>query len=195
MTVDANATAGASANTSTTSNSNANNSAQNESEGQSQPSSQVTGPQSTPVSGQPTLASFSVNAANNSNVFTFDPWTECLATFFSYDFIFTKCPQARVDAWPFIYTRLQQLLSFVDPNEQPHETSRTSILWGVGANSLEKIRKAANEREANLNLWKNYLIGACCLAYGSDRQLFYNEYEKALLKTDENIDNPLLVSL
>lgn len=192
----------------TTVNTNVNNLNQNENE-QSQPTQQnigvsatpitttphITGPQSTPVSNQQTqLGSFTTSnstntSVSNSNAFTFDPWTECLAIFFSYDFIFTKCPQARIDAWPFIYTRLQQLLSFVDPNEQPHETSRTSILWGVGANSLEKIRKAASERDASLNLWKNYLIGACCLAYGSDRHFFYNEYEKALLKTDENSEN------
>ena len=132
--------------------------------------------------------------ASSLSAFTFDPWTECLAIFFSYDFVFTKCPQARMDAWPFIYARLQQILSFVDPNEQPHETSRTSILFGVGANSLEKIRKAANERDANLNLWKNYLVGACCLVHGSDRYLYYNEYEKAMMKTDENSENQLSVN-
>ncbi len=69
----------------------------------------------------------------SNNIFTFDPWSECLAIFFSYDFIFTRCPQARVDAWPFIYTRLQQLLTLVDPNEV-HEMPRTSILFGSGAN-------------------------------------------------------------
>lgn len=115
--------------------------------------------------------------------YTFDPWAECLAIFFSYEFIYTKCPQARVDAWPFIYTRLQQLLPFVDPNE-PHEMPRTSLLFGGGANSLEKIRRAANERDANLNLWKNYLIGACCLTSGTDRYIYYGDYEKPLLKSE-----------
>ena len=63
---------------------------------------------------------------------------------------------------------------------------RTSILFGSGANSLEKIRRATTERDANLNLWKNYLIGACCLTSGSDRLLYYSDYEKALNKTDDN---------
>jgi hypothetical protein len=162
--------------------------------GGSMPHSSINGfttASSTPTAAAATAAS-SATSNSNSNVFTFDPWTECLAIFFSYDFIFTKCPQSRVDAWPFIYTRLQQLLTFVDPNEQPHETSRTSILFGVGANSLEKIRRAANEREVSLNLWKNYLIGACCLAYGSDRHFFYPEYERALLKTDTENSQSIL---
>ena len=129
-----------------------------------------------------------------SSIFTFDPWTECLAVFFSYDFIFTKCPQARSDAWAFIYARLQQLLPYVDPNE-PHEVPRTSILFGGGANSLEKIRRAANERDANLNIWKNYLIGACCLTSGSDKYIYLKEYEKALIKTDDAADSALTVNI
>ena len=127
---------------------------------------------------------------SNSSMFTFDPWTECLSIFFSYEFIVTKCPQARLDAWPFIYTRLQQLLPFVDPNE-PHEIPRTSILFGGGANSLEKIRKAANERDANLNLWKNYLIGACCLTAGADKYLYFSDYEKAQIKKDDTNESTL----
>ena len=121
--------------------------------------------------------------------YTFDPWAECLAIFFSYEFIYTKCPQARVDAWPFIYTRLQQLLPFVDPNGESHEMPRTSLLFGGGANSLEKIRRAANERDANLNLWKNYLIGACCLTSGTDRYIYYGDYEKPLLRSDLSSDS------
>ncbi|CAF0877343.1 unnamed protein product [Brachionus calyciflorus] len=125
---------------------------------------------------------------NLNNIFTFDPWTECLAIFFSYDFVFTKCPQARCDAWPFIYTRLQQILPFVDPNRDQPEVPRTSILFGVGSNSLEKQRKAASERDINLNLWKNYLMGACCLTSGQDQYLYYREYEK-YLKTSEEREN------
>ncbi len=129
----------------------------------------------------------------SNNIFTFDPWSECLAIFFSYDFIFTRCPQARVDAWPFIYTRLQQLLTLVDPNEV-HEMPRTSILFGSGANSLEKIRRATNERDANLNLWKNYLIGACCLTSGSDRYLYYSDYEKAYMTKSDETNETLCAS-
>lgn len=129
-----------------------------------------------------------------SSTFTFDPWTECLAVFFSYDFVFTKCPQARGDAWAFIYARLQQLLPFVDPNE-PHEVPRTSILFGGGANTLEKIRRAANERDANLNVWKNYLIGACCLTSGSDKYIYLRDYERVLTRIDDtselNSNNPV----
>jgi hypothetical protein len=83
---------------------------------------------------------------------------------------------------------LQQILPFVDPNE-PHEVPRTSILFGVGSNSLEKQRKAASERDINLNLWKNYLIGACCLTSGSDRYLYFQEYEKYLIKTMDESEN------
>ena len=176
------------------------NSNQNETENQSQTTQSGNQASSIPASAntQPTMGANNPSLAfgmpssstnsSNSNIFTFDPWTECLAVFFSYDFVFTKCPQARIDAWPFIYTRLQQLLPFVDPNEQPHETSRSSI-FSVGGNSLEKMKKAASERDANLNLWKNYLIGACCLAYGSDHYLYFNDYERALMKTDEINDS------
>jgi len=99
-----------------------------------------------------------------------------------------------VDAWPFIYTRLQQLLPFVDPNESHETMPRTSLLFGGGANSLEKIRRAANERDANLNLWKNYLIGACCLTSGTDRYIYYGDYEKALHRSEEGGENVLRVS-
>jgi hypothetical protein len=123
----------------------------------------------------------------NPNIFTFDPWTECLALFFSYDYLFTKCPQVRLEAWPFVYMRLQQLMHSVDPNEHPsHEaTSRTSLLFGVGANSLEKMRRAASERDAALNIWKNFLVGACSLAPGSDRLMYMRDYERAMTRTDE----------
>ncbi|RNA38647.1 furry isoform X3, partial [Brachionus plicatilis] len=114
------------------------------------------------------------SATSLNYVFTFDPWTECLATFFAYDFIFTKCPQARADAWLFIFARLQQILPFVDPNE-PHEPARTSLLFGN--NALERSRKIG-ERDINLNLWKNYLMGACCLTTGSDQDLYSSEYRK-----------------
>lgn len=128
------------------------------------------------------------------SVFTYDPWLQCLSLFFSQDFIFSRCPQARSEAWPFIYARLQQLLPLVDPNEQPHEsTSRASILFGVGANSLEKIRRAASERDANLALWKNYLMGACCLTSGSDKYLYLHEYEKAMIRTSLDETNGMSV--
>ena len=118
-------------------------------------------------------------------VFTFDPWTECLATFFAYEFVFSKCPQARADAWLFIFARLQQILPFVDPNEQP-EPARTSLLFGN--NALERSRKIG-ERDINLNLWKNYLMGACCLTTGSDQDLYSNEYRKYNNRLDESAKN------
>lgn len=48
---------------------------------------------------------------------------------------------------------------------------------------MEKIRRAASERDANLALWKNYLMGACCLTSGSDKYLYVHEYEKAMMRT------------
>ena len=90
----------------------------------------------------------------STNAFTFDPWHEFLAVLLAHDHVYSRCGKAHAKAWPLVYARLQQLLAYVDPNEQPHHetTSRTSILFGVGANSLEKMRRAASEREANLAL-------------------------------------------
>ncbi len=107
------------------------------------------------------------NLTANSNIFTFDVWTECLGIFFSYDFIFSKCPQTRLDAWPFIYTRLQQLFPLVDPNESP-EMSRTSMLFGGGANSLEKIR--------NLFKFVEKLSDWCLLSHIRLRQIYILRY-------------------
>lgn len=99
----------------------------------------------------------------------------------------TKCPIARLEAWPLLHLRLQ-LLPSVDPNEHPaHETttSRASLLFGVGATSLEKMRRAASERDASLNIWKNYLLAACCIMPGSDRHVYAREYERAMTRMSE----------
>ncbi len=93
-------------------------------------------------------------------------WSECLGIFLSYDYVFTKCPQSRIEAWPFIHTRLIQLLPYVDPNDTSNEPSTRTSLFG-GQPSLDKLRRQANERLNHLNIWKNYLICSFSLTPGS----------------------------
>lgn len=101
----------------------------------------------------------------------FDPWTECLGIFLSHEFLFSKCPQSRMEAWPYIFTRLTQLFPLIDPVDIQHE-SRTS-LFGI---SLEKAKKQASDRMLNLFLWKNYVTCAFCLTPGSGKtHLMTNE--------------------
>ena len=117
------------------------------------------------------------------NASNFDPWSTCLSVFLSYNHVYTKCVQARIEAWPFIYTRLTQLFPYVDPNDS---NEKSSSFFG---SSLDKLRKQAFERLVNLNLWKNYLICSFCLTPGSGKNYpVSNNNNESLLSTN-NISN------
>ncbi|CAF0968774.1 unnamed protein product [Adineta ricciae] len=118
------------------------------------------------------------NTANNNNLSTsltsnelnarFDMWTECLAELFVYKNIL-QCPLTRIEAWRMVFFRLTQLFPYVDPSNQTTE-SRSSFVFRTN-----DFMKKANEREYNLNLWKNYLICACCLTIsGSEKSQQFN---------------------
>ncbi|UJR37705.1 hypothetical protein I4U23_030400, partial [Adineta vaga] len=118
------------------------------------------------------------NTANNNNLSTsltsnelnarFDMWTECLAELFVYKNIL-QCPLTRIEAWRMVFFRLTQLFPYVDPNNQTTEI-RSSFVFRTN-----DIMKKANEREYNLNLWKNYLICACCLTIsGTEKSQQFN---------------------
>jgi hypothetical protein len=95
-------------------------------------------------------------------------WSECLGIFLSHNHVFTKCSQSRIEAWPYIHSRLIQLFPYVDPNDT--NDTRTSLFGGQP--SLDKLRKQANERLNYLNIWKNYLICAFSLTPGSGMHVF-----------------------
>ncbi|CAF0781184.1 unnamed protein product [Adineta steineri] len=126
-----------------------------------------------------TLASTTTqNASNNNNLSTsltsnelnarFDMWTECLAELFVYKNIL-QCPLTRIEAWRMVFFRLTQLFPYVDPNNQTTEI-RSSFVFRTN-----DIMKKANEREYNLNLWKNYLVCACCLTLsGTEKSQQFN---------------------
>ncbi|CAF4578036.1 unnamed protein product [Rotaria sp. Silwood1] len=125
-----------------------------------------------------TLASTTTqNAMNNNNLSNsltsnelnarFDMWTECLAELFVYKNIL-KCPLTRIEAWRMVFFRLTQLFPYVDPNQTTE--IRSSFVF-----RSTDILKKANEREYNLNLWKNYLICACCLTLsGTEKSQQFN---------------------
>ncbi|CAF1234262.1 unnamed protein product, partial [Didymodactylos carnosus] len=108
------------------------------------------------------------NSMNSNDVTRFDLWAECLAELFSYKNIL-QFPYARAEAWHMASYRLNYLFSYVDPNNQTTDV-RSSFVFRT-----TDLLKKANEREYNLNLWKNYLIVACCLTIsGTERLQGYN---------------------
>ncbi|CAF4519240.1 unnamed protein product [Rotaria socialis] len=125
-----------------------------------------------------TLASTTTqNTTNNNNLSNsltsnelnarFDMWTECLAELFVYKNIL-KCQLTRIEAWRMVFFRLTQLFPYVDPNSQTTEI-RSSFVF----RNTDILKK--NEKEYNLNLWKNYLICACCLTLsGTEKSQQFN---------------------
>ncbi|XP_023930548.1 protein furry homolog-like, partial [Lingula anatina] len=87
----------------------------------------------------------------------FDPWVVCLANFLGQDCLYTSCPHAIAHAWPIVYYRLQ---SYMDPNVNPSIVSdtRSSSILRSGS------KKMASEKDLYNNLWRNYVVFACCIA-------------------------------
>ncbi|GAB6027284.1 hypothetical protein CHUAL_001566 [Chamberlinius hualienensis] len=83
-----------------------------------------------------------------------DAWYLCLAGFLEREHLITKSPAAIQHSWPILFTRLNALFSFIDPN--PINDNRASLL-----RSATTPRKPANERDIYLGLWRNYTMFGC----------------------------------
>ncbi|XP_077984034.1 protein furry homolog-like [Glandiceps talaboti] len=88
----------------------------------------------------------SINSAVN-----FDVWSSCLAGFLNNGHLPHYSPAAVSHAWPSVFVRLTQLQSHIDQNNPAESTTRPSL----------RTKKVLNTDDANIALWKNYLVFAC----------------------------------
>lgn len=97
--------------------------------------------------------SSNLEISENSSV---DPWCVCLLGFIDNSNLLKKCCTAVAHSWPIIYSRITTLFSYLDLN--PVSDNRASLLRPT------VVKKALNERELHLTLWRNYLMFACRIA-------------------------------
>ncbi|GFV46815.1 protein furry homolog [Trichonephila clavipes] len=86
-----------------------------------------------------------------------DPWCVCLLGFIDNSTLLKRCPTAVAHSWLIVYSRITTLFSYLDLN--PVNDNRASLLRPAPV-----IKKALNERELHLTLWRNYLMFACRIA-------------------------------
>ncbi|GFQ78118.1 protein furry [Trichonephila clavata] len=86
-----------------------------------------------------------------------DPWCVCLLGFIDNSTLLKRCPTAVAHSWMIVYSRITTLFSYLDLN--PVNDNRASLLRPAPV-----IKKALNERELHLTLWRNYLMFACRIA-------------------------------
>ncbi|XP_054710198.1 protein furry-like [Uloborus diversus] len=98
-------------------------------------------------------ASSNLEISENSGL---DPWCVCLLGFIDNSNLLKRCPTAVAHSWPIVYSRITTLFSYLDLN--PVSDNRASLLRPT------VVKKALNERENHLTLWRNYLMFACRLA-------------------------------
>ncbi|GBM95380.1 Protein furry [Araneus ventricosus] len=86
-----------------------------------------------------------------------DPWCVCLMGFIDNSTLLKRCPTAVAHSWTIVYSRITTLFSYLDLN--PVSDNRASLLRPAPV-----VKKALNERELHLTLWRNYLMFACRIA-------------------------------
>lgn len=86
-----------------------------------------------------------------------DPWCVCLLGFIDNSTLLKRCPTAVAHSWSIVYSRITTLFSYLDLN--PVNDNRASLLRPTPV-----VKKALNERELHLTLWRNYLMFACRIA-------------------------------
>lgn len=103
-----------------------------------------------------------VNSDRGNEYFQWDPWACALSGYAEVRHLLTKCPTAVTAAWPILFTRLNAVSGYVDPNN-PQNESRASLLRG----SKSKASSVCGEplgQDGCLSLWQKYLILCCALA-------------------------------
>ncbi|XP_067137576.1 protein furry [Centruroides vittatus] len=85
-----------------------------------------------------------------------DAWCVCLMGFLDSECVLKHCPTAVAQSWPIVYSRITTLFNYLDLN--PVNDNRASLLRPTA------VKKAPNERDLHLSLWRNYLMFACRVA-------------------------------
>ncbi|PIC39378.1 hypothetical protein B9Z55_011085 [Caenorhabditis nigoni] len=104
-----------------------------------------------------------VNSDRGNEYFQWDPWGCALSGYAEIKHLLTRCPSAVAYAWPVLFSRLNAVSSFVDPNT-PQNESRSSLLRGSKSKGTSSVLGEQLGQEACLALWQKYLIMCCALA-------------------------------
>ncbi|XP_025416970.1 protein furry isoform X3 [Sipha flava] len=82
-----------------------------------------------------------------------DPWGTILFGILSQNVIIKQCPSVTAQAWPLVFSRVQNLFTVIDPT--PVSDNRASLL-----RSSAPPRKPLTERDQYLTLWRYYAMFA-----------------------------------
>ncbi|CAL2038426.1 unnamed protein product [Caenorhabditis brenneri] len=104
-----------------------------------------------------------VNSDRGNEYFQWDPWGCALSGYAEMRHLLTRCPSAVAAAWPVLFSRLNAVSGYVDPNN-PQNESRSSLLRGSKSKGTSSILGEQLGQEACLALWQKYLIMCCALA-------------------------------
>ncbi|EFO98013.1 CRE-SAX-2 protein [Caenorhabditis remanei] len=104
-----------------------------------------------------------VNCDRGNEYFQWDPWGCALSGYAEMRHLLTRCPSAVAAAWPVLFSRLNAVSGYVDPNN-PQNESRSSLLRGSKSKGSSSILGEQLGQEACLALWQKYLIMCCALA-------------------------------
>uniref|UniRef100_A0A8R1HZV6 Uncharacterized protein n=3 Tax=Caenorhabditis japonica TaxID=281687 RepID=A0A8R1HZV6_CAEJA len=104
-----------------------------------------------------------VNSDRGNEYLQWDPWGCALSGYAELKHLLTKCPSAVASAWPILFSRLNAVSGYVDPNN-PQNESRSSLLRGSKSKGTSSILGEQLGQEACLALWQKYLIMCCALA-------------------------------
>lgn len=96
----------------------------------------------------------STAAFDSASLSLYDSWIHSMTIFLHPKFVVGHCTTAIQYAWPFLFTRLQALVPLLDP----------VVIMNERLSSLLRSKKAPNERDMHLSLWKNYVVMGCCIA-------------------------------
>ncbi|CAB3401270.1 unnamed protein product [Caenorhabditis bovis] len=104
-----------------------------------------------------------VNSDRGNEYLQWDPWGCALSGYAEMKHILARCPTAVASAWPTLFSRLNAVSGYVDPNN-PQNESRSSLLRGSKSKGSSLICGEQLGHEACLALWQKYLIMCCALA-------------------------------
>uniref|UniRef100_A0A1I7TWL2 MOR2-PAG1_N domain-containing protein n=1 Tax=Caenorhabditis tropicalis TaxID=1561998 RepID=A0A1I7TWL2_9PELO len=124
-----------------------------------------------------------VNSDRGNEYFQWDPWGCALSGYAEMKHLLTRCPAAVAAAWPVLFSRLNAVSGYVDPNN-PQNESRSSLLRGSKSKGTSSILGEQLGQEACLALWQKYLIMCCALAPAP-----YNLSQRSFSPTN-SIDGP-----
>ncbi|CAI4228998.1 unnamed protein product [Auanema sp. JU1783] len=106
-----------------------------------------------------------VNSDRGNEYLQWDPWACALAGYTEKKYLLSRCPAAVNAAWPGLFSRLNAVNGYVDPNN-PQNESRASLLRG-SKSKASSICGEVLSVDGCLSLWQKYLLMCCAFAPAS----------------------------